>query len=467
MNSFTRTNTFARSIARLGAALAAVAFSSFATAQDLMPKAPEQDGTIHIVGATVHTIAGDVIESGVVTFKGGVLTRVSGGAGAFTPPAGDEVIRAAGLHVYPGLIAPRTNLGHVEVEAVRATIDYDETGSYTPEVRAAAAVNPDSTLIPVSRATGILLAGVFPQGGRVPGRAAVVRLDGWTWEDMALDPYAGTGAGEDVSGLVIDWPVMRPVQSRFVRAASNVDEDRVMQQVKEIEIVFDTAEAYRDAKAADPDHPTDLRLEAMLSYMPSGTGDEPAAPTFILADDLDEIMAAVTFATARGLRPVIVGGHDAPLCAEVLKTYDVPVIVRGAHRFPKRRDSAYDEAFSVAVRLHEAGVRFCIDTTDRTGNIRNLPFEAAVAARHGLPVAECVRAITLSPAEILEIDRDYGSLEVDKSATLIVTSGNPLEITTDVLMAFIDGRRIDLGSKQTYLLDKYAEKYRQLGILDD
>ena len=130
-------------------------------------------------------------------------------------------------------------------------------------------------------------------------------------------------------------------------------------------------------------------------------------------------------------------------------------------------DSAHDEAYTLAARLHDAGVRFCISGADRDGNVRNLPYEAAMAARFGLDPEQAVRAITLTPAEILGVADRYGSLEQDKSATLIVTTGDVLEIRSNVAHAFIDGRRVSLKSKQTELRDKYVEKYRQLGIIPE
>ena len=84
----------------------------------------------------------------------------------------------------------------------------------------------------------------------------------------------------------------------------------------------------------------------------------------------------------------------------------------------------------------------------------------------GLPKETALRAVTLSPAEIFGAGDRLGSIEIGKSATLIVTSGDPLEITTDTLMAFIDGRRIDLGTRQKSLYAKYQQKYRQLGLID-
>ena len=441
---------------------AAACFGSHAVGQDLIPTAPEQTGGVILVGGTVHTVSGETIENGAVGFRGGKITLLAGASIMQTIQLTDdtEIVDVEGKHIYPGLFAADTRLGLTETSSVRATNDSNEIGSYTPEVRANVAINPDSTLIPVTRLNGVLLAGVTPTGGRIPGRASVVRLTGWTWEDMTIRADAG---------LVVNWPGVRPGFGAF----SGTDKDdnaRIAERLAEITLLFDSAEAYLAAKEADASRPGDMRLGAMEHYLGSarpGSGDEPTRRLLIDAEDYDQIVSAVSFAAARGIPAAIVGGRDAALCAGLLREHDIPVIVGGTHRFPKRADSPHDDAYTLPARLHEAGVRFCITGAERDGNVRNLAYEAAMAARFGLDEDEALRAITLSPAEILGVSDEYGSIERGKSATLIVTDGDVLEVTTNIERAYIDGRAIEMKSKQTDLRDKYLEKYRQLGIIED
>lgn len=441
---------------------AAACFGPHAIGQDLIPTAPEQTGGVILVGGTVHTVSGETIENGAVGFRGGKITLLAGASIMQTIQLTDdtEIVDVEGKHIYPGLFAADTRLGLTETSSVRATNDSNEIGSYTPEVRANVAINPDSTLIPVTRLNGVLLAGVTPTGGRIPGRASVIRLTGWTWEDMTIRADAG---------LVVNWPGVRPGFGAF----SGTDKDdnaRIAERLAEITLLFDSAEAYLAAKEADASRPGDMRLGAMEHYLGSarpGSGDEPTRRLLIDAEDYDQIVSAVSFAAARGIPAAIVGGRDAAMCAGLLREHDIPVIVGGTHRFPKRADSPHDHAYTLPARLHEAGVRFCITGAERDGNVRNLAYEAAMAARFGLDEDEALRAITLSPAEILGVSDEYGSIERGKSATLIVTDGDVLEVTTNIERAYIDGRAIEMKSKQTDLRDKYLEKYRQLGIIED
>jgi imidazolonepropionase-like amidohydrolase len=446
--------------AAVGAA-ALLASAGTSLGQDLTVKAPPQRGPIAIVNAQIHPISGPRIERGYVVFEDGRITDV--GEGDYTVSDEVLVLDVEGRHVYPGLIGGNTQVGLAEIAAVRASNDHREVGGITPEVRAAVAVNPDSTLIPVTRTNGVLTVCTFPTGGRIPGRASVMQLEGWTWEEMAVKPDAG---------LVIEWPSMRPVSAWWMDRSESEQTEDARRAHAAIEDAFAVAEAYLRTRDADPSHPIDLRWEAMRGSLGKDSGGagaiessaHPAGqlPVFISANEVEQIVAAVTWGVKRGLKVVIVGGRDAELAADLLKRHDVPVMVNGTHTFPKRSDSAYDDAFTLPARLHAAGVRFSIASADRTAHERNLPYNAATAVAYGLDHDQALRSITLSAAELLGVGAELGSLDVGKRATLIVTSGDPLEIRTNVELAFIEGRQIDLSNKQTHLAEKYREKYRQM-----
>ena len=186
------------------------------------------------------------------------------------------------------------------------------------------------------------------------------------------------------------------------------------------------------------------------------------APVFIDASRESQIRAAIAWAKRRDLKAVIVGGLGATMCASLLAQNDVPVILRGTHRLPLNRHDRADSIFTVPQALHAAGVRFSIGTDgSEPAHVRTLGHQAATAAAYGLPRAAALRAVTLSPAEIVGLGDQLGSIEPGKRATMILTTGDPLEITSETLVAFIDGRRIDLGDRQKEMAQKYREKLRQ------
>jgi len=419
-----------------------------APASDQIPGAVQQH-PIAITGATLHPISRPSIPGGTIVFDHGVIT-VLGTTVAL--PDDVEVIHAEGLHVYPGLISADTQIGLLEIDAVRATDDRQETGRINPNVRAETAFNPESEMIPVTRANGILVVVSAPAGPLIRGTSAAMLMDGWTWEEMTLRaPLA----------LNIDWPSMTtPPASSSPEAARKTlaARDRAL---RELTVAVEDARAYRMAKAAAvpsgvSPHQTDSRWEAMLPVL------DRTLPVVVWADEVREIQAAVRWAEQEGLRLIIGGGQDAWRASDLLKAHDVPVIVGGLYRLPARRFAPYDEPFTLPRKLYEAGIRFAISSGDGFDGERNLPYQAATAAAYGLPAEEALRAITLSPAEILGIADKVGSLDEGKDATLIITDGNPLEIPTQVRRAFIQGRVVDLSSRHTMLRDKYRERYRRM-----
>ncbi|NNM27212.1 MAG: amidohydrolase family protein [Phycisphaerales bacterium] len=441
-------NRFELTIPRAaGVALLTLAIGHVAAAQSRQVPAPAQSQPVVVHSAHIHTVGAGTFEPGYVAFAGGLITHV--GRGAAPEIADARVIDGSGLHVYPGLIGSDTRLGLVETGAVDVTHDHTEHGDLKPEVRSIVAVNPDSDLIPVTRANGILSAMVFPSGGLVSGRPALIRLDGWTWEQMAIDGNAG---------LLINWPRVTPVTSRWMNRSAFKQEKEIRENLAEIDRVFDDALAYVEGRANDPTVRTDLRYEAMRPVL---DGDRPV---FVRAASAAQIESAVAWAVRRGFSIVIVGGAQSSRVLPLLKKHDVPVIVGGLHRMPAARHIRYDEPFTLPAELYEAGVRFAIASGSGPAHERNLNHNAATAAAYGLPKDIALRAVTLAPAEIFGQADRLGSIEVGKAATLIVTTGDPLEIVTDTLLAFIDGRAIDLGSRHKTLYAKYREKYRQLGV---
>ena len=424
---------------------------ALALASDQIPGKP-QTHPIALVGGTVHTVSGPVIENATVLFENGKITAVGTDV---TLPEGTEPVDVSGKHVYPGLIAANSKLGLVEINAVRATRDFAEVGDVKPNVRAEVAINPDSELFPVARANGITLAHTIPSGGVIAGTSALVMLDGWTWEQMTLKAPVG---------LYVNWPSMGVSRYYFTRMSEQEQRKRRDENIKKLRTAFAEARAYLKAKEAEaakgvPFHETDLRWEAMIPVL------KKEVAVLLRARGIRSIHAALDWALSEDLKIVLLSGQDAALAVDRLKEHNIPVILEGVLTVPRRRWEPYDTPFKTALKLHQAGVKFCIagsGTTFEAANERNLPYHAAMAAAYGLPKEEALKAITLYPAEILGVADRLGSIDVGKDATLIVTTGDPLEIRTHVVMEFIQGRKIDLTSKHTQLYEKYKEKYRRL-----
>lgn len=425
--------------------------TSLALASTINP-AKRPAAPVLLKGGDVYTVSGAMLPKTDLLIVDGKFAPVGA---TFKAPAGTQVIDITGKRVYPGLISASTTVGLEEIGSVRATVDTNELGTINPNARAQVAFNPDSEMIPVARANGVLTVHSTPAAssdaghprGLLAGVSALMRLDGWTWDDMTVRGSVG---------LHVYWPLM-PI--RRGPAPMPGARDPLKESLTSLRQAFASARAYLLTKEAAAGKPleTDLRWEAMI---PALKGEQPV---FIHADNVRQIGAALDWAREEKLKMILVGGADAWRVADRLKAADVPVILDGTFNLPLRRDDGYDDIYANAGKLHAAGVRFCIagsgDTAGGATNARNLPYEAAMAAAFGLPPAEALKAITLYPAQILGVGAELGSIETGKRATLIVTNGDPLEIPTQVEMAFIDGAKIELRSRHTELFDKYRQRY--------
>ncbi|NQV30278.1 MAG: amidohydrolase family protein [Candidatus Marinimicrobia bacterium] len=423
-------------------------------ASDQIP-APPQAKPILIQNGTVHTVSGGLLEQYDILFEKGIITQINE---SIVPHADMEVIEASGKHIYPGLIAGISTLGLVEISGVAMTKDYDEVGEITPEVRANVSYNPDSELIPVARSNGILFVNSMPTGGLIPGQSSLMRMDGWTWEDVTMN---------HPTAMHINWPDMKINTNPKAKISITKQEENRRAAIKKLNDVMDRVRNYQRMMDNLPEGGVhviahDLGLEAMIPYV---TGQKPF---FVHAYEVRQIEAAVQWSKLQNVKIVIIGGWDAGRVTDLLKENHIPVILQEVLRLPMRRDSDYSEAYDLPLKLHKAGVSFCISTSGsafQSAHVRDLPNHAAMAAAFGLPMDEALRSITLSAAEILGVDDRIGSLDVGKEASLFIANGDILEITTQVEQVYINGTTTDMNDKQKTLYRKYQDKYRQLGII--
>ena len=429
-----------------------IAFFSFTFASDQIP-APQQDHAILIKDVTIHPVSGPTIANGQILFLDGKIMAMGNLIAQI--PDGTEEISLPGKHIYPSLIAANTVMGLVEVNAVRSTRDYAEVGSFNPNVRAEVSYNPDSEIIPVTRSNGVAIVLSVPRSGLVSGTSAAMMLDGWTWETATLKAPVG---------MHIHWPGMTVSHSPWVQKSPEEQKKERDKQLKELDEILDKARAYvQNADTEKSLQKTDLKWASMAAVV---MGELPA---FIHANGVQQIEAAVEWATRQELKMVLVGGRDAWMVTNLLKKNAIPVIIEATHKLPSRRWSDYDEPFKTPLKLYEAGIKFCITSNSgsfQTPHLRNLPYEAATAAAHGLPKDEALKSVTIHAAEILGIADRVGSLETGKDATFIITDGDPLEVMTNVEQLYIQGRKVDMSDRHKMLRDKYTEKYRQLDLIE-
>jgi imidazolonepropionase-like amidohydrolase len=409
-------------------------------AQETMHPSPAQTKKIVISGGTLHIGNGQVIENGTLSIEKGKIKIETAAV------TGDvERIDATGKHVYPGIIAPNTNMGLVEVSSTKSTADFDELGDMNPSVRSIVAYNTDSKVINTVRSNGVLLAQIVPQGGLISGSSTVVQLDAWNWEDAA---YALD------NGIHMTFPALinRPMQMR--RRGGDSDPVKLgLERIEQGRVFFREAKAYLQEKIHTA---TNLKFEATRGLF------DRTKTLYVHCDLVKEMLVAIDFAKEFNFKLVIAGGADSYMIADILAANNVAVILHEPHALPATDDDAVDQPYKTGAQLQKAGVLFsiCQDSGDGYTQIRNLPFLAGTMSAYGLTKEEALAAITLNPAKIMGIADRTGSLENGKDANIVISTGDILDMKSSVVThAFIQGRAINLDNKHSQLFNRYKYKY--------
>tara|TARA_B110000037_G_scaffold20948_1_gene22890 strand:- start:1588 stop:2907 length:1320 start_codon:yes stop_codon:yes gene_type:complete len=417
----------------------------------------DQKRPILLRGGTLHTVSNGVLKEYDMLFSEGKIITIDQ---KIKPSPETDIYDIYGKHVVPGFIAGYTRIGLTEISAVKQTNDHSETGDLNPNVKANVSYNPDSDLIPVTRSNGILTVNSAPASGIISGQSSVMSLDGWTWEDATL---------KHPTALHLNWPNMYINFNENAKPKEKEQKEAYKKSLRALDLLVRNVRAYhhrRSAKERKAEHKqkTDLRLEAMISYILY------KEPIHIKANDIKQIDAAIKWSKKHDLNIVIIGGDDAWMDPKPLVENNIPVIILGVQKTPQRRFEPIHTPYRLPSILHKAGVRFCISLDPgypMDGHVRTLPDEAMKAFAWGLPKEEALRSITLSAAEILGVDHRIGSLEPGKDATFFISDSEPLLQKTNPIKAYIQGRELDLSDRQKNLREKYKEKYRRLGRLKE
>ena len=419
------------------------------------------DDTFIIRNATVHPVTGPEIQNGSILVRDGKIIGVGKNLAA---PKGVRIVDAKGLHVYPGMIDSGTELGLSEIGAVRESVDTGELGNFNPQLRAEIAVNPSSEHIPVTRVNGITSVITMPMGvgggggrgagrqGIITGQAALIHLDGWTWEEMEIKKTAA---------MALRFPTLqgRPGrggdgESFFGGPRQTYAEQKKTYetQLKELNEFFEQARRYQKAKEAHaPGFKTDLKFEAMLPVL------DGKVPLVAMTPRERAIRDAVQFADAQKVKLVIADPRELGKEGADLRAKNVPAILGPTLALPPEEDDPYDAAYALPNEFHKAGVKFAFGTFSNEFS-RNLPYQAATAVAFGLPYEEAMKAVTVNPAQIWGVADRVGSIEEGKWADLVITDGDPLETKTQVKQLFIKGKPVDLDNKQKRLYEKYLNR---------
>jgi imidazolonepropionase-like amidohydrolase len=420
------------------------------SAQKPIP-ASAQVKSIRIFNIKIHVGNGSFIENGEVGFVNGKFNYVNDNAKTTPTTNTYEInIDGGGKHLYPGFILTNSTIGLREIDAVRATLDYDEAGNITPEVRSITSYNADSKIIPTIRFNGVLVAQSTPSGGLIMGQSSVVQLDAWNWEDAAV---------KTDEGMHIQWPSRNQV---IYGDQSETDENSIKKQrnqaIAKIKDMVDRAWMYMN----EPEHASyNGRCESLKGLF---TGEKTL---YLHVHTEKDIIESVTYFESVGVKKIVlVGGYEAYKITDFMKQHNLAIIIDRIHELPQTDDDDIQLPYRMPKILWDAGILF---TCSHQGDMevmgsRNLPFNAGTAVGFGLEYEQAVQMITLNAARILGVDQQLGSIEVGKDATFFISGGDALDMKSNNLaLAYINGRSIELKNSQYYLYEMYMGKYG-LGI---
>jgi len=424
----------------------------------LSTQAFPQDQPVALKGGKLLTITHGVIENGVIVLQDGKIAAV-GVAGSVNIPNNAQVIDATGMTIYPGLIDSETNLGLTEISAEAMTNDLVEpSDEIMPHMHTAEAFHAESALIPVARLNGITNAVVAPDStDTLPGQDSFIQLAGASATDMLLIrdnamPLNFTGDQRRNKGTFEKrkFPSTRMGLAAQLRQAFLDAQDYQAKWADYERKKGDAAQNKDKDKKAEPLAPKrDLKLEALIPYL------EGKKTIVLAAETASDLQTAVALANEFKLKFVLNHiSHSQPVL-DYVASLKVPVIVGPIYEAPKE-DERYDAVYSLPAQLYKRGVKI-VFASYSAHNVRNLPDQAGFATAFGLPYDEALKAITINAAEVWGVADQLGSLDVGKTANMVVANGDPLDIKTDVKQVFIQGRAVPMTSRQTRLRDEYSK----------
>jgi imidazolonepropionase-like amidohydrolase len=391
-----------------------------------------------------------VIENGSILVRDG---RIIGVGRNLSAPEGVPVIDVSGRQVYPGMIDSASTLGLEKG-------DTEEIGLLNPQLNPANSVNPESDFIPATRANGVTSVMEMPEGELIGGQVSLIRMDGFTNDAMlmargtaihlrfptiATTPIPAHEPEDDD-----DEPTTAVEEKVVPYSQAKQEYDEKMKALRDF---FDAARRYRHAKLAKGAKMPDLdrRYEAMIPVL-DGT-----QPMIVTAVREREIREAIGFAAKEKVRIILADPYEAYKVLPLIKSHNISVVLGPTYSLPLNRDDAYDQSYTTPSVLYNAGIQFSIATFSSKSS-RNLPYQAAAAVPFGLPHDEAYKAVSLNAAEIFGLGKKMGSIDEGKVADLIVTDGDPLETATHVTMEFIDGKPVNLDTRQKKLYEKYLAR---------
>lgn len=376
-----------------------------------------------IINGKILPMEGKNIENGFVRIKGKKIAEL-GDMSEYESKKEDEVIDVQGAWVLPGLIEAHAHIGITEEKwGIMGDDCNEETLPVTPTLRAIDAVNPMDPAFHDAIEAGItsVMAG--------PGSANVV---GGQFVFMKTQ-------GRCIDNMIVRHPAAMKVAFGENPKVNYGDKDQLPSTRMGIAALLRKTLYEAVQYKADRENGNlvqrDFEIEPWIPVL------NREIPLKAHAHRTDDILTAIRIAKEFEVDITIDHGTEAHLIADEIKESGFPVIV-GPDLTARSKIEVKNMDFKTNKILHDAGVLFSITTDHPVSLIQYLPLCAGLAVKHGLPMEEGIKAITINPARICRVDDRVGSLKKGKDADIAIFSGNPLEVFTETLYTIIDGQVI-------------------------
>lgn len=396
---------------------------------------------IAIKVAKIIPVVGEDIQEGTILIKNGKIEAIGKNVNI---PQDAYIIETKGLYAYPGMIDSFCFLGLQEISSIRATMDSRETGRINPQVKAVEALRPDSMHIPIARSNGITAAVVAATGGLISGQSGLIRLAGWTPEEMVVKSSVA---------MYIQFPSIPRIRSR----RQTQPRPQTLKQIEELKEIFHKARYYQKRKDAVQKNSSlplfgfDEKLEFLLPVV------KGELPVMIAVYAENDIKAAIQFVKDEKLKAIFFGVTEGWKVAKEIKESGIPVVFDSLNSMPSKWEDGYDAIYRNPAVLAKAGVK--ISFSSRSASLaKDLPYHAAKASAFGLDKREALKAVTIYPAQIFGVDDMMGSLEIGKIANIVLADGDILELRTNIKHVFINGKEVELSNRYTELLKKFEKR---------
>jgi imidazolonepropionase-like amidohydrolase len=332
-----------------------------------------------------------------------------------------------------------------------------------PHMHVADAFHAETELILVARLNGITNAVVAPASAdTIAGQDIFIQLAGADRDQMILgrDVALAMNYGADQRrrggrGGKTEFPSTRMGLVTQLRQTFLDVQDYVARRDAAAAKKPDSADSKKDDKGGDKPFKRDLKLEALIPYL---KGERPVVVGVYEGYDIETVMA---LAQEFHLKVVLNHVTHSQEILDKIAAWKVPVIVGSIYDFP-RANERFDAVYTLPAELVKRGVKIAISSADAGGPVsshssRNLPYAAGFAVAYGLPYDEALKAITQNVADMFGFGDRLGSLDVGKTANVVVANGDPLDVRTDVKQVYIEGVAVPMVSRQTRLRDEYSK----------